>query len=148
MTLSTLDLGLIIGGAFLIILAIFIAVFCRISRLRSNEEDRLIDGTGDSINAPSCRSSNLGEWAYGELDRSGVRRVYAWVEEVRRAHMRGVTPIPDELCVESTLLGHIDEIGSPPQGSSPRVSNIGSDDGERYEYARHSSFLQRDPFSR
>ena len=88
-------------------------------------------------------------WKYGELDPSGVKRVLQWIQEVRNAqNTSGIVPIVDEEIIDSGLLGQQDDIGSPPQGYSPRVSNIGSDDGR----AKFRDELQRsgyrDPLSK
>lgn len=134
--LSTLELGLIIGGGAAVVVGCVIAFyFCVYHKRRrwwsaAGPESSYLMNHDD---APTeVYSSSTSEWKYGELDHHGVKRVAAWLSDVLTAlQTNGGTldPIVEDVIVENTLLGHQDDIGSPPQGYSPRVSNVGSDDG-------------------
>mmetsp|Transcript_68818 Transcript_68818/g.80229 ORF Transcript_68818/g.80229 Transcript_68818/m.80229 type:complete len:191 (-) Transcript_68818:413-985(-) len=102
-------------------------------------------GVGGVYGTVSLNSS--GEWMFGELDYSGLKRVLDWLADVRRAFAKhgGIDPIADEVIVDSARLGQIDDIGSPPQGGySPRVSAIGSDEGSGV----HHSSNRGGPFNK
>ena len=93
-------------------------------------------------------SESSSDWRFGELDYAGVKRIVQWLADVRQAQTRngGVDPIVEDVVIEQTLLGQQYDIGSPPQGYSPRVSAIGSDDGGFRRHGRDP--IERDPLQR
>lgn len=123
---------------FVILITAVVWCICRSRRRRAalretaaliDDEDRGGHPTGGY--GGGGMSVNSGEWMFGELDYSGLKRVLDWLAEVRKAFAKygGIEPISDDIIVDSARLGQIDDIGSPPQGYSPRVSAIGSDEG-------------------
>jgi hypothetical protein len=140
-----------VAGVLFVVLALFLLWKWRRNLSRRGEDSPLIqheDGHG-AVDTYGGGGMDQTTWKYGELDPAGVKRVLQWVQDVRNAqNSSGITPIVEEEIVDSSLLGQQDDIGSPPQGYSPRVSNIGSDDGRskfRDELQRGG---YRDPLSK
>jgi hypothetical protein len=150
MTLSVLDWSLIGAGCALLFSALAV-VYCCFIRNRgkrdSGEHAALIQSTEFNSDVKHSRCDSSSDWKFGELDYAGVKRVLQWLADVRQAHARngGVDPIVEDVVVEQTLLGQQYDIGSPPQGYSPRVSAIGSEDGFRRQGREP---IERDPLQR
>ncbi len=138
-----------VAGVVMVAIALFLVWKWRMSLSRRGEEDPLIqheDGQVLPTQAPNGGSMDQTTWKYGELDPAGVKRVLQWIQEVRNATTSsGIAPIEEEEIVDSGLLGQMDDIGSPPQGYSPRVSNIGSDDGRTMFRDENQRGNYRDP---
>lgn len=146
------ELGLEIaaGAAVLIGAAVVIYCVCRSARRKACREGAPLieDDERNTAYGGNGVAVNSGEWMFGELDYAGLKRVLDWLAKVREAFAKngGIEPIADEVVVDSARLGQIDDIGSPPQGYSPRVSAIGSDDGTTRGSKDH--FASRDPLRR
>lgn len=150
MSLSVLDWSLIGAGGALLLSALAL-VYCCFLRNRhgkgsTGEHAALIQSTEFNSDVKHSYSESSSDWKFGELDYAGVKRVLQWLADVRQAQARngGVDPIVEDVVVEQTLLGQSYDIGSPPQGYSPRVSAIGSEDGFR----RGREPIERDPLQR
>lgn len=145
MPLGEVDLLLIIGGCVVVAAAGAIVVCCFLRSRRRKAADLESATLINDDRHEQYSTTTSGEWKYGELDYAGLKRVLLWLAEVRHAFARGIEPIQEEPIVDSALLGQQDDIGSPPQGYSPRVSAIGSDDGYRRS---KDTFVSRDPLRR
>ncbi|CUF07864.1 membrane-associated protein, putative [Bodo saltans] len=152
MSLSVLDWSLIGGGCVLVIGAAVLTYCCCVRKRRakdpSGENAALIQSSDFNTDVKNSYSESSSDWRFGELDYAGVKRIVQWLADVRQAQSRngGVDPIVEDVVIEQTLLGQQYDIGSPPQGYSPRVSAIGSDDGGFRRHGRDP--IERDPLQR
>lgn len=138
---SSLQISLIIGGVVVgfAFVALIVYFACSSKKRRRGEED-LLDGSGFSYG-----TENTSGWKFGELDINGVKRVVTWVSEVKAAAREsGVLPLEDEYFPDASFLGQMDDIGSPPQVYTPRVSLVGSDDGDDHRDNGYT-LQERDP---
>lgn len=132
--LNAVDLSLIIVGSALVLLIVGISCYClRRDRRRTGTEGEqaylIIDSASPSVQG-DLTTIGPGTEEFGDLDPAGVARIWRWLHDVKAAQQsHGVDPIHEQVIIERTMLGHVDDIGPTPIVYSPRVSNIGSDDG-------------------
>jgi len=147
----TEEVALIIAGSILAIgvIALLIFVYVRFCQKGARHGG---EGTYETLLKPDATipvydggtNSQL-HWRYGELDDDGLRRVQKWLDDVLRERP---LPLDDDVIIESPFLGQQDEIGEPPGGFSPRVSVVGSEDGnDRFRRATADRNYD-DPLSR
>lgn len=156
MTITSGELTMAVVGSVLgsLVIALIAYLACRKRGASERQEDPLIDedarlntyGGADrkssTLRNPSAASAPPSAppepWTFGELSKSGLERVRAWIDAVKAASddLDELEPAVVSIIAES-LLGDEDP-GSPPNVYSPRVSNVGSDDVGRSPDDRNS----------
>lgn len=131
--LNAVDLSLIVVGSALVLLIIGVSCYClRRDRRRAGAEGEqaylIIDSASPSVQGGDLATIGPGTEEFGDLDPAGVARIWRWLHDVKAAQQQhGLDPIPEQIMIER--LGHVEDLGPAPVVYSPRVSNIGSDDG-------------------